>query len=113
MPPFTGNGGGYPWYNWYNTNGEQGEEPPAEIKKLFELVDEWQTTKPGSTEYMSLGKEILKRNVEGLYAIGSVGLVPWPMLFKNNMENIPVTGFWAGEYQTTNPTMAEQWFFTD
>ncbi len=83
---------GMPWMTWYNTDGKSGEEPPEDISTLFELLDKWQTTLPGSDEYIKLGKKILKRHAEGLYYIGTVGLVPRPVIVKNNVGNMPGDG---------------------
>ena len=102
---------GMPWLTWYNTDGKSGEEPPEDIRMLFELIDEWQTTLPGSDEYVKLGKEILKRHAEGLYYIGTVGLVPRPVIVKNNVGNMPGDGaVWTVTYNFFSPHMAEQWY---
>jgi peptide/nickel transport system substrate-binding protein len=115
-PPFSWQGNplnGLPWWNWYNTGGESGEEPPAEVKRLFDLADEFQTTLTGSEDYMRIGREILKLNVENLYLIGTVGLAPQPIIVKNNLRNFPESGVFDWDYRFYVPYLGETWFFKD
>ena len=35
------------WKQWYDTNGKEGVEPPAEAKKIVELLDKAKTVGPG------------------------------------------------------------------
>ncbi len=80
---------GAPWNTWRLTNGKEGTEPPAEIKELIDLSERFRGTTRGTDEYMKLGKEMLMRNVAGLYAIGTVGMVPVVVVAKKNLRNFP------------------------
>jgi len=80
--PFWGEFACRPWRKWYDTGGESGEEPPEEVKRLFKVAEEFQTTLPGTEEYMKLGKEILTINLKNLWLIGTVGLYPQPVIVK-------------------------------
>jgi len=106
-----GGSGCVEWENWYLTGGEKGEEPPEIIKRLFNLVDEWQTTFPGTEEYMKLEKEILNINVKNLFVIGAVGMVPKPVMIKNNLRNTPKEGMYSHDFREWMPYQPEQWFF--
>ena len=66
----------YPWGQWYHSGGTEGEEPPAEIKRLFELADEWLAAAPGSPAYEAAANELLRRNIEGMYFVGTVSFPP-------------------------------------
>ena len=114
QPPWQwSNGVAYPWFQWHATNGQSGEEPPEEVKKTFDLVERWQATLPGTEEYLKLGKEILTIHTKNIWQISTVGLTPWPVIFKNSLRNIPDTGYWAGEYWTCMPSKPDQWFFKE
>jgi len=89
QPPWGWYGSGVPWEIWHDTHGKEGEEPPEEIKRLFELCDEFSTTPVGTEKYMRLGKEILTINVKNLFVIGTVGLAPKVIIVKKNLKNVP------------------------
>jgi peptide/nickel transport system substrate-binding protein len=107
-PPWIRNA--YPWYLWLDTGGAQGEEPPAEVKRLWEAYEEFHTTVPGSPDYMRLGKEVLELNVKGLYAIGTVGLEPMPVVVKNYVRNVPPTGMIAWDFYFWTPYQAASFY---
>ena len=102
------------WKKWYLRDGKEGEEPPEIIKRLFKAVEEFTITTVGTEEYMRLGKEILTINVEGLYNIGTVGMVPVLVIAKNNLrnflENVPMS---AGDYGYSIAAQPDQWFFKE
>lgn len=103
-----------PWYQWHSSNGKEGMEPPSEIKRLFEVVEEWRQTEPGTDEYMELGKEMLTINLKGLYVIGTVGLAPLPFIINKNLKNTPKEGaILAWEYYFWPPYQPSQWYFDE
>jgi peptide/nickel transport system substrate-binding protein len=103
--------GGREWWNWYDSKGKIGEEPPPVVKRLFAAVDEWQQTVPGTEEYMRLGKEILTINVENLFAIGTVGMTPVPVVVKNYVKNAPKEGMFGSDFRFFGHYQADQWYF--
>jgi len=112
MPPWHWVGldmGGPEWRRWYDTKGKAGEEPPEEIKRIFNLVDEWLATPRGTEKYVKLTKELITLNVKGLYLIGTVEACPYPVIRKDGLRNAHrekgrfIPGF--GAY------MIGQWFF--
>lgn len=72
---------------WYKSGGTQGEEPPDHIKAAMDLYDEYKRTNDPDRQ-LEIGKEIVKLSTEGLWAIGTVGLVPTPVVVKNNFMNV-------------------------
>ncbi len=111
-PPWTG--ANYPWGTWYTTDGASGEEPPETVKELYRVIDEWSTTVAGTDRHIELGKEIWRINIENLFVIGAVGLVPYPVIITNSLGNtMPDESLWSPSYQQWVPYMAEQWFFVD
>jgi peptide/nickel transport system substrate-binding protein len=104
--------GNVQWYDWYISGGERGVEPEPAAKEIFALIDEWQTTFPGSDDYVRLGKEIVKRNLENMYIIGTCGIGPKPIVIRNDLRNVTREdgilfdnglGFWG-------PLAGEQWY---
>lgn len=76
------------WQDWYVSTGKTGEEPPAEIKRLFELMEVMAQTTDDS-ERLKAGREIVRSQAENLWRICTVGNVPWPVLVGKNMRNVP------------------------
>lgn len=98
------------WAQWYNSGGKAGEEPPKEVKRLLTLYERMQEVL-SEKERIRLGKEILKSNAENLWTIGTVGLVPHPVVVKNNLRNIPEKGYWGWDLMRLNAYHPEQFFF--
>lgn len=98
------------WKDWFGSNGQKGEEPPAEIKELYDLCQQFAVTKPGSDEYMKLGKEIATRYTKGVYRIG-IYLGPRVMIFSNKLGNTPTEGIFANDYGFWDPYRGDQWYF--
>ena len=77
-----------------------GEEPPQHVKDLYE----WGISKPRtrflSPEYTELSQKIYDLWAEKLYIIGTVGMVPQPVIAKNNLGNVvkeyPLSAEWSG-----------------
>ena len=98
------------WAQWYTSGGKAGEEPPKEIKRLLTLYERMQEVM-SEKERIRLGKEILKSNAENLWTIGTVGLVPHPVIAKNNLRNVPEKGYWGWDLMRINAYHPEQFFF--
>ena len=93
-PPYgidsTPVGGGLAWREWWFTKGMKGEKPDDQyFIDQMDLVGKWQMTKMGSTDYYSLGKEIVKRTLERMYHIGTVGEAPEVFVRAKNLMNFP------------------------
>jgi peptide/nickel transport system substrate-binding protein len=111
-PPFCGNSVCYPWWTWYTSGGESGEEPPQLIKDLFTEIDEWQQLLPGTDRYEELGKELLTINLENLWTIGTTGMVAFPIMVKNGLENAAGEAIWGWDFRYFNPYRGDQWFWS-
>ena len=66
-----------------------GEEPPQEIKTLFQWGEKLAQTRIGSKEYTDLWTKIGDFHAENLLIIGAVGLSPLPYIAKKNIGNVP------------------------
>ncbi|MCD6083540.1 hypothetical protein J7J59_05475, partial [Candidatus Aerophobetes bacterium] len=99
------------WARWFQTKGEKGEEPPEEMKKLYNW---WQkmrcaTSKEEEIEY---AKKILASQAQNVWLIGTVASPPWPIVMRDNLKNFPnpkeVRFGW--DYLQTYPWHPEQFF---
>ncbi len=72
---------------WYKTNGEQGMEPTDEFKAAMDLYDEYRVTVDPERQ-VEIGKELVRMATENLWTLGTVGLVPNPVVVKNNFMNV-------------------------
>ena len=93
-PPYgidsTPVGGGLAWREWWFTKGKKGEKPADQyFIDQMDLVGKWQMTRMGSEDYFSLGKEIVKRTLERMYHIGTVGEAPEVFVRAKNLINFP------------------------
>jgi len=98
------------WYNWLVSGGKTGEEPPKEVKKLWQLMNEDFYATTSEAKRIAILKEAMKIHGDNLWIIGTAG-VPWLMgIVKNNLRNVPDSGFpWhPGAPGVFRP---EQWFF--
>ncbi len=105
---------GIPWRQWLLSDGENGEEPPQEIKDLWELGERYLEARYGSDKWLATGKEYLNASFGGLYQIGTIQRPPQPLLFKTNLKNTPpndTTGQWSWSYRQWVMFMPEQWYF--
>ena len=97
------------WGDWYMTKGAQGEEPPAEIKRILKVREDFlKAVDP--QERVRLGKDLLRSQAENLWVIGTVGLWPAPVVVKNNLRNIPEKGLHGWDVMWTYPYNPEQFF---
>ena len=74
------------WNAWYNSNGATGQEPPENVKRMFELAKQMPFLSP--EEQKKAGAEIWDIWAEGLWRIGTIGLVPKPGIYKTNLKNV-------------------------
>jgi peptide/nickel transport system substrate-binding protein len=94
-----------PWAQWYNTGGESGQEPPEEIKELF---DWWDNLK--RTLDVEWGHKMLDLQAKKLWGVGTVGLAPHPVIVRNNLRNVPEEGVWTWDNLFGYPHYPEQFF---
>ena len=113
-PPFGDRwqpGNGFEWAVWKDTGGAQGIEPPDDVKKLFDLAEQFVLVPLGSDESNKIGKEIADIHMNNLWKIGLVGQTISPVVVTKRMGNFhPFTAatydfYWAYAYRP------QQWFF--
>lgn len=122
--PYTGNAKADPrnapiltigplWRRWYATGGKEGAEPPAEVKRIVEIVDKARTV--GPEEQVKLSQELYRIWAENLYEIGTIGLTPMVqgvVVTNVKFRNVPTT--LGNDWPLRSPGNArtEQFYFT-
>ena len=93
------------WAKWYVSRGEEGEEPPAEVKRIYELWDEMSVA-PNEAERDRLAREIVNVHKENLFFIGTVGDWVWPFITHKRIKNVPSN-------MQTEYYVPEQWYIDE
>ncbi|NLF12315.1 MAG: ABC transporter substrate-binding protein [Anaerolineaceae bacterium] len=105
--------GGYGWAEqyaiWYNTRGEQGEEPPEDIRRMFDLYDQMK----GATldQLPGLAEQYFDHWSDNLWVIGTVGNLPALVVVKNSFRNVPEEAVSDVRQNTPGNTAPEQYFW--
>ncbi len=101
------------WFNWYESGGETGEEPPAEVKVLYDHLETLQTSPDDAARERAM-HSLLRAHAENLWTIGTVGLFPQLVAANKNIGNMPdigITAHWMTRHDSVaNP---EIWFFKE
>jgi peptide/nickel transport system substrate-binding protein len=97
---------------WYKTGGAEGLEPTAEFQAAMDLYDEFKLTTDPARQ-VEIGKELVRMSTEQLWTIQTVGLVPNPVVVKNNVINVPEhhTADWI--IMTPGTTEPATYYFSD
>ena len=102
---------GAAWREWHVSKGAQGEEPPAWVKRLYQLEEEWKTVVPRSPRYMEIGRELVRLNLENMAIIGTVAHLPGPTVVSKRLANVREWTVQHYNYARTYPFRPDQWYF--
>ncbi len=72
---------------WYKTGGAEGLEPTDEFKQAMDLYDQYKATTDSAAQ-VEIGKEIVRLSTEQFWTLGTVGMVPNPVVVKDNFMNV-------------------------
>jgi len=94
-----------PWAQWVMSGGAEGEEPPEDVKRLYQIFEEF-VAEPDPQKRIELTKEVYAIHNRNLWMIGAVKApadLPstWYAYFSNRMYNIPSPV--AGEFYYAVP----------
>jgi peptide/nickel transport system substrate-binding protein len=100
------------WRTWYQSGGKDGMEPPAEMKRIVEIVNTARTV--GPDEQVKLSQELYRIWADQVYEIGTVGLTPMVqgvVVLNPRFRNVPAT--LGNDWPLRSPGNArtEQFFF--
>lgn len=113
IPPFgdTFNPGtGFAWAAWKESNGKEGVEPPADIKKLWNLSEKFIQVSLGSPESNKIGAEITKIHTDNYLKIGTVGDIVAPFMHRKDLQNVKPIKAKTYDFYWTYPYRPQQWF---
>ena len=94
-----------PWARWVMSGGAEGEEPPEDVKRLYEIFEEF-VAEPDPQKRFELEAEMYAIHNENRWLIGAVKApadlpTTWYAYFSNRMYNIPNPV--AGEFYYASP----------
>jgi len=116
IPPF-GNffnpGTGTEWAKWKASDGAEGIEPPDDVKKLYELANQFQQVPLGSDQSNTIGHEIVDIHVKNLWKIGIVGNLKAPVVHHNDLGNFEPFTVKSFDYYWAYPYRTFQWFLSN
>ncbi len=98
---------------WFSTGGKEGIEPPAELKRIVQIID---TAKLVSTEEQNkMAQELYKLWAENAWQVGTVGLtamIQGVVVVSKDMINVPATLGNDWPLRTPGNARTEQFAFT-
>lgn len=98
------------WSTWYSTQGKGGEQPPEEVRKLYDLNKQFMTAKIGTEASKAAADAIFKSHRDNLWMFSVVEHSSYPTFFTKRMQNVP-TGISDGLGIVTMYSM-EQWYIS-
>ena len=85
--------------------------PPDEVIKQVKNYERLQQITLDDPEYKILATKIFETQIKNLYAIGTVGLPPQPLLLRSNLRNGPKNGeMWSWTYRQWVQFLPEQFW---
>ncbi|WP_420548779.1 ABC transporter substrate-binding protein [Curvivirga sp.] len=115
VPPFGdffNPGTGFAWAAWKKSDGAEGIEPPADIKKLWDLSEKFIQVEFGTDASNKLGQEITDIHVDNMLKIGTVGDIVAPFLYRNDLQNVKPIKAKTYDFYWTYPYRPQQWFLS-
>jgi peptide/nickel transport system substrate-binding protein len=92
------------WHQWMSSDGETGEEPPDEVKRYYELLNNTLVVTPD--EALEIEKERNQLLYDNIFGLIIVEYAKYPTIAKSNMRNVPTAGF-----AINSSFSGEQFFF--
>ncbi len=104
---------GLPYLEWQKSGGASGEEPPADIKRLFELTEQFKSARPGSDEYIKIGQEIGDIHSKNMFMIGVLGAQPAVEIARDRLGNFYPPQGPNGQFFLDYPYKPDQWYIKE
>ena len=83
------------WNLWFaNPENRFAQEPPQYIKDLYSLSEQFMASQ-SEEESLTLGKKISKIQADNLWTIGTIAMLPHPVIISNRIKNVPEKGMWG------------------
>ncbi|MCG3209536.1 MAG: hypothetical protein FOGNACKC_03163 [Anaerolineae bacterium] len=97
---------------WYTSDGADGLEPPADIARIVEIIDEAKVSPRG--RQIELAQELFRLWADNVWEIGTVGLTPavqGVVVVNQNLRNVPAVAGNDWPLRTPGDTRPEQYFY--
>ena len=101
---------GSEWAKWFNTDGADGEAPPPKVKRLMDLHRVSRTSMDPAERQAAL-LEILESMAENRWVIGTVGVMPQPVIVNAKLRNVPDNLTWVIDYNYGKIGRPTTWFY--
>jgi peptide/nickel transport system substrate-binding protein len=75
------------WDRWRTTGGKEGKEPPADVKKLYSLIDQAAAASP--TDSKKLIDQVKKEMADKVYYFIPIADVKQPLIVNAKLHNVP------------------------
>jgi len=112
LPPYGY--GASEWHKWIQSDGAKGEKPPEEVIQQVKNYEKLQQITLDNPEYKVIATKIFETQIKNLYAIGTVGLPPQPLLIRSNLRNGPKNGeMWSWTYRQWVQFLPEQFWLDE
>ena len=96
------------WETWYRSNGAEGEEPPAPVKRIFELHEGRIAAAPASEEDKALADELYQIHYDNIYVFNIAEQVRYALVTNAKLGNVPSGGQAIGANNS-----GEQFFYQE
>lgn len=100
------------WQEWNDTRGDSGEEPPAEVKKLFDLHGDLISARVATPASRKALEGILASYRENVWTFCPVEHSYYPTFWNSRVQNVP-TGAKDESFGLVNNMAMEQWFIAE
>ncbi len=94
------------WRQWLDTGGASGTEPPAEVKRLYEILVARKSTLPYSDADLGLVEELFALHYDNVWILPMIENVLRPTIFNADFGNISTGGTQMGASRA-----GEQFFY--
>ncbi len=100
------------WQIWRATGGREGMEPPEKIKQLIEY-SQIVMTSTDDKKVNEAANKLLESQAENLWTIGTISMIPAPVIVSNKLKNVPVTGIWTWGGRYLKPYRSVQFYLDE
>jgi peptide/nickel transport system substrate-binding protein len=103
---------GNQWASWIASGGTSGIEPPDSIKALNDGWLAFSQLPSDSPEAAEVGRAYFRYFVDELPIIPTIGLTPQPVIYANELRNVPMEGIhFSSDTNFYSPFHIERWYF--
>ena len=99
-----------PWREWIESGGAKGEEPPADVKRTYEVMLQWMVAPRGSADYEELANEMIRLNVKNLRFFGTVSSPPIVRIVNDRIGNMRGEPGWVYGLRRDRDYLNETWY---